>query len=301
MRRFNQKATMRTALFLILFFAATAAAEPQTPPVQRPYATAHDQPLDARQELVDKADDHLKYRVEFNGIANSRVPGYLYVPTAGKARYPAVLLQYGSGGNKNTNYIVALGKQFVSQGFVVLTIDIPNKGERRLKNRPNPFGGSVLETLGDYSRAVDYLLSRDEVDRNRLAYAGISWGAITGITFVAHDPRIKVMASMVGGGGFLGLVPDAPANVQAPAEQIIRQWDPVYHVPLIAPRPLLLLNVTRDQLVPRVLSDALHKAAGQGAEKLWLDTDHFFNGTDRAALGMRVVNFVRDKLDVPAD
>ena len=49
----------------------------------------------------------------------------------GKAKHPAVLLQYGTGGNKSTNYITELGRQFVARGFVVLTIDVPNRGERR--------------------------------------------------------------------------------------------------------------------------------------------------------------------------
>jgi hypothetical protein len=40
-----------------------------------------------------------------------------------------------------------------------------------------------------------------------MAYLGISWGAITGITYAAHDPRMKVVVSLVGGGNFLGWFP----------------------------------------------------------------------------------------------
>src|SRR5205823_6316971 len=99
---------------------------------------------------------------------------------------PAVLLQYGSGGNKNTNYIVALGRQFVEHGYVVLTIDVPGRGERKEKPAERRmFDGRFAETFGDYSRAIDYLCSRPDVDAGRVAYAGISWGAITGITFAA--------------------------------------------------------------------------------------------------------------------
>ena len=61
-----------------------------------------------------------------------------------------------------------------------------------------------MHYCGDYSRATDFLTARPEVDKDRLGFVGISWGAITGITYVAYDPRIKAMGSMVGGGNFLG-------------------------------------------------------------------------------------------------
>src|SRR5204863_839471 len=148
------------------------------------------------------------------GIKGDRVPAFLYVPKrkadAPRTAYPAILLQYGTGGNKNTNYIVGIGKQFVARGYVVLTIDSPNCGERKNKDKK---ASSILGKLdpeqvmhycGDYSRAIDFLVARPEVDKERLGYVGISWGAITGITFVAYEPRIKAMGSMVGGGNFIG-------------------------------------------------------------------------------------------------
>ena len=279
---------------------ATPQADGAASPVKPPYPVDHDAPLDPEERVVEQADTYTKLRVEFNGIRKDRVPGFLYVPRDGKKTHPAVLLQYGSGGNKKTNYIVALGQQFVGHGFVVLTIDSPNKGERRVKT-----GGGLLEALsrqgqfrwycGDYSRAVDYLVTRPEVDPDRVGYAGVSWGAITGITFAAHDERIKAVASIVGGGNFMGTIAD---KVQMPPEvvEMARSFDPVYHVALIAPRPLLLLNVTKDQLVPRFFAESLQNAAGEGAKKVWLDTDHFFRGIDRYAVLDDVINFMKESL-----
>src|SRR5262249_37303662 len=153
---------------------------------------------------------------------------------AGAKTYPAVLLQYGTGGSKTTDYIVAIGKQFVAQGFVVLTIDSPGRGERKNtdKKASSALGlldrEQIMHYCGDYSRAIDFLATRAEVDKQRLGYVGISWGAITGITYVAYEPRIKAMASMVGGGNFLGLY-----NAKT-AEKIAREGskssDPIYHV-----------------------------------------------------------------------
>jgi dienelactone hydrolase len=280
--------------------AAPPPAAPEIAADKVPYPVDHDAPLAAEERVVEKAAGYTKLHVEFNGIRKDRVPGFLYVPNDDHKTHPAVLLQYGTGGNKGTNYIVALGQQFVSHGFVVLTIDAPFKGERKPKDRD---GWTALLTeqgkfqwyCGDYSRSIDYLQSRADVDPNRIGYGGISWGAITGVTFVAHDPRVKAMASIVGGGNFMGFIAD---KVETPAEVVdaAKNFDPVYHVGLIAPRPLLLLNVTKDQLIPRFFSDSLHAAAGPGAKKMWVETDHLFRGIDRYAVLEDVIHFMSESL-----
>jgi len=303
-----------TLLLSLLAFGATTrelAGEerPEAKPVDpkkviAPYATDHAKPLEAKAEVVKEADDHTQYRVEFNGIKGDRVPAYLYVPKGkaarAKAPYPAILLQYGTGGNKTTNYIVAIGKQFVAAGYVVLTIDSPNCGERKNKDRKSAGGLSRISTeqvmhyCGDYSRAIDLLASRPEVDRERLGYVGISWGAITGITYVAYDPRIKAMGSMVGGGNFLGSY--TTKDAEKAAREGSKSSDPVFHVARIAPRPLLFINVTKDQLIMKPWAESLHKAAGEGSKVLWLETDHYFKGLDRAAVCTSVIQFMDKSL-----
>jgi uncharacterized protein len=280
----------------------TSASKNETVPV--PYAVAHAKPLEAKEEVVNQAEDHTQYRVEFNGIKDDRVPAYLYVPkrkaNSTPTPLPAILLQYGSGGNKKTNYIVEIGKAFASRGYVVLTIDSPNQGERRGKEKKSAglFGMAgteqVMHYCGDYCRAVDYLASRPDVDKDRLGYVGISWGAITGITYVAYDPRIKAMGSMVGGGNFLGLWTDKDA--EKAAREGSKSSDPICHVARIAPRPLLFINVTKDQLIMRPWAESLHKAAGAGSKVVWLEADHYFRGVDRVAVCSSVIDFMDKEL-----
>jgi dienelactone hydrolase len=284
---------------------AVAGGDP--PPISCPYQTAHDAPLDAKQDLVTEADDHTKFRVEFSGIKGDRVPGFLYVPKGGPLKRQAVLLQYGIGGDKKVNYIVDLGHQFVAHGFVVLTIDSPGRGER--KSAKGPKGGVAdwllgsegrdlfLQYCGDYGRAVDYLVSRPDVNPDRIGYVGISWGAITGVPYVAHDLRIKAMGSMVGGGNFLNLADVVSDKPNGDRNDKPIPIDPVRHVGQIAPRPLLLLNVTKDQLVARPFAEALHKAAGEGSKKVWLETDHYFTGIDRHEVGETVIGFMEESLN----
>lgn len=303
------------ALVLLLTLASFAAAQdrPAAPkPVDPPYPTAHEKPLAPKEKLVRQADHHTQYRVEFNGVRGDRVPGYLYVPrrkdagAAVKKSFPAILLQYGSGGNKGVNYIVAIGQQFADRGYVVLTIDSPFCGERRVKGKRRPGGAlgligtdQVMHYCGDYSRAIDFLAGRPEVQKNRLGFVGISWGAITGIIYVAHDPRIRAMGSMVGGGNFLGLF-SAKQALKAATEGS-KSTDPICHVARIAPRPLLLLNVTKDQLILRPWAESLHRAAGQGAKVVWVETDHYFQDVDRTAVCASVIDFMDTALTMPRD
>ena len=159
------------SLAAVLIALRPAWADDGKPPASPPYAVAHDAPLESAEAMVAVADDHTQFRVEFNGIKGDRVPAFLYVPKDKAPKRPAVLLQYGIGGNKKTDYIVALGKQFVAHGFVVLTIDSPLRGERAPKEKKkvdfflSDFGRDIfLQYCGDYSRSVDYLLSRPDVD-----------------------------------------------------------------------------------------------------------------------------------------
>ena len=164
----------------------------------------------------------------------------------------------------------------------------PQRGERKGPGKRGPNMVNLIavqawyrQHCGDYSRALDYLATRPDVDASRLGYVGFSWGAITGITFTAHDPRVRAMASVVGGGliGLLG-----------------KKLDPVNNVTRIAPRPLLFINAKKDQIVLRPFPTALHKAAGPHAIVKWYDTDHTFSNFDRAKIMALLADFMKKTL-----
>ena len=281
-------------ILLGLFFPVSVSGE--APGI--PYQTACQVPLHAVEKVAEETATFRRLRVEFDGIKGDRVPAFLYLPKVDKPLRAAVLLQYGSGGSKATDYIMEIGQQFVEHGFTVLTIDSPLRGERKSKDSKKPLLGLFSRALfaqycGDYSRAIDYLASRKDVDRARIAYVGISWGAVTGVTFAAHDKRVKVVASLIGGGSFGGLLSAWSSTGSAKARPSL---DPADNVRFIAPRPLLMLNVTKDQLIPRPNAEALHKAAGEGSQIRWVETDHYFSGVDRRKVIEGVIEFVQREL-----
>lgn len=282
--------SLRYALFLGgvigLALPCNAAVAGNAVGGKAPYPVNHNAPLRATDKVVAETPTYVQHRVEFDGVMGDRVPGYLYVPKGAPGKRPAILFQYGSGGSKDFGFHKQFAHDFAAAGFVVLTIDSFMRGERASKDKTaiELFAiqfdrDSFVRYCGDYSRAVDLLISRPEVDPKRTGYVGISWGAITGITFAAHDPRIRVVAALVGGAG---LADKILGRSPAEREQIARELDPLSQVGLIAPRPLLMINATADRLISRQHAEMLHHAAGAVSKVIWVDTDHDFRGPDRA-------------------
>ena len=282
---------MRTLLAFTLTAAVCLAADPKP---AAPFKVDHQAPLKAEAKVVGTEKNFTKYRIEFNGIEGDRVPGHLYLPKEIRGRVPAVLVQHGVGDKKHAKYIVECCRMLTARGIIALAIDAPERGERKRPGKDGPAMWNLpavrrwfQQHCGDYSRALDYLATRSDVDARRLGYVGFSWGAITGVTFTAHDSRVRAMTSVVGG-GLLSLLG--------------KKLDPVANVGRIAPRPLMFLNATKDQIVLRPFATALHKAAGKDAIVKWYDTDHIFTGTDLPKIMGMLADFMKKSLTAqPAD
>jgi len=235
--------------------------------------------LQARSTRVAEKD---RYRVE-NVLFCSRpdfwVPGNLYVPTTGKGPFPAIvspcghyplarmLPQYQSA------YI-----SLVKRGFVVLAYDPIGQGERRQYWNPETdateVGGPVFEhsmvgqqlllvgenltgyMVWDGIRAIDYLLTRSEVDHKRIGCAGHSGGGTLTKFITVADERVRCAAILEGGTSnawpthSIGLG-DAEQNLFPAALHGVDNVD--LHL-AIAPRPLLA-GIEHE-------SDGFNKAAG---------------------------------------
>jgi dienelactone hydrolase len=108
--------------------------------------------------------------------------------------------------------------------------------------------------LWDDLRTVDYLAARPEVDARRLGCVGLSVGGYRSFLLAALDPRIRVAVD-VGWMSSLGsLIERHVVNTIGFSFHIIglyRYLDLPDLAALIAPRSLLVINGSRDQLFPR--------------------------------------------------
>ena len=203
-----------------------------------------------------------------------RVPGLLLLPP-GPGPFPLVLLQHGAGGSKDADYLGPVRLPWAQRGLAVASIDFPLHGERvsaklseqllaTLASSSRPAQGAIAlfeefarQAVTDLSRALDALGALPEIDASRIGYGAFSLGAILGSLFIPYDARVRAAALAVGGAG---IGPKA--------------LDPVAHIGRFAPRPLLFVNATRDERIPRAAAEALHAAAGDPKEVLWFDAGH---------------------------
>ncbi|MGI9589785.1 MAG: alpha/beta hydrolase [Myxococcota bacterium] len=237
----------------------------------------HREPLGLWQRSVAAPGDAADLRVRLFEYSSrgARVPGRLLLPAEGDGPFPLVVLQHGARGSKDAAYMLPVAAPWARAGAAVASIDLPLHGERRnaklsglllgalgLEGRPTPAGRTILDefvrqAVCDLRRLVDVAAALPQVDGERVVFAGLSLGSIVGATYVAHDPRPRAAALALGGGGFGG--PDT---------------DPTHHVHRIAPRPLLFVNATRDETVPRSATEALYDAACEPKEIHWFDSGH---------------------------
>ena len=66
-------------------------------------------------------------------------------------------------------------------------------------NTTSSYRDHVIAWSKDLGRSIDYLETRPEIDRNKLAYQGFSWGGAMGAVLPAVEDRIKVCVLVVPG------------------------------------------------------------------------------------------------------
>ena len=173
-----------------------------------------------------KADLHarIKGKIQMDGFSIEKLifeslPGVyvtalVYVPDDHSKKHPAVLVPAGHATNGKIHYQL-LSQRLASRGYVVIAWDPVGQGERSQfwdaktsKSRYNlvcaehAVMGNLAYLAGanlarweiwDGMRAVDYLLTRADVDAERISINGTSGGGTQATLIAALDPRIKVV------------------------------------------------------------------------------------------------------------
>ncbi len=159
------------------------------------------------------------YRIDkliYESLPGIHVTALLYVPDAPAGKRPAVLLACGhSPLGKAYPAYQEIAARLARRGYVVLCWDPVGQGERSqfwdaargrsrynlvcgehavLGNHATIAGTSLVRYMvWDGMRAVDYLLSRDDVDPARLAITGTSGGGFQSLWIGALEPRIAAI------------------------------------------------------------------------------------------------------------
>ncbi len=221
---------------------------------------------------IDRSD----YRIEkviFESRPEVFVTANLYIPKKHKPPHPGIIVPLGHSTNgKSFYYYQYVCQSLARKGYVALPFDPFGQGERLQfldprtgkglygptgehdqAGRPMLLFGSQFEQyrIWDGIRAIDYLLSRPEVDPERIGCTGQSGGGTMTMWMAAMDPRIKAAAASDGQNENLagpnyappGAVDDAEQNIAGSLPEGVDRGDLFL---ACAPRPLLIEYSTTD-------------------------------------------------------
>jgi dienelactone hydrolase len=156
------------------------------------------------------------------------LPVYLFLPRNAKPPYQTVVFFPGADaflqrnpsdrlspaeGRARTDYLLRSGR----------AVAYPVYFGTYERKRPGAFERPAATSVAwrdiivaghkDLARTLDYLETRPDIDKTRLAYYGASFGALLGPVFTAVDPRFRVAVFLLGGLAFEPYAPEVdPLN-----------------------------------------------------------------------------------------
>jgi len=235
--------------------------------------------VEARHE---DSNDWIREQVSFKApYGDERIVAQLYLPKNGSPPYQTVVYFPGSGAltsgptdifensfefKYNVSFIMQTGRAVFYPAY---------KGTHERKDGIDPdlhlsceptheFSEYQIKVVKDVRRSLDYLESRDDIDSDRFAFYGFSWGGVVANIVLAVEDRFK--AAIVNVGGLISYGPPRP------------EADLLNFAPRVT-LPVLMLNGRYDLAVPLETSakPMFHFLGTKEPDKVLkiYDTDHW--------------------------
>jgi dienelactone hydrolase len=135
---------------------------------------------------------HAGYKIEKVEIpfGAASLPGYLHLPPGASGRVPCVVFL---GGMDNFKELLVLSPsdKFLERGMAVLAFDGPGQNEARITRKICCTESNFIDAG---KAAMDFLIARADIDKDRIGITGISMGSFWLTQIVAFDPRYKAAA-----------------------------------------------------------------------------------------------------------
>lgn len=216
-------------------------------------------PLNARTTGTLERDGYRIEKVIFETRPDVWMTSSLYLPDKREGKLPAVLAVHGHwAGARRDPAVQARCLGLVKLGFVVLAVDAFGAGERYTRPARGSYHGALYGSalwpsghtlLGmqvyDNQRAIDYLISRPEVDGGKLGITGASGGGNQTMYAGALDERITAVVPVCSVGTYQAYLHAAccVCEVLPGALRFAEEGDVLA---LVAPRALLVVSATKD-------------------------------------------------------
>ena len=213
--------------------------------------------------VLDKGSYTIE-KIAFESMPKIYVTGNLYVPKQRQGRVPAIVYVCGHAYSPHGDKAMYQrhGISFAKNGYVAFILDsiqiaetfalhhgVHSQGMYDWYSRGyTPAGVEVWNAM----RAIDYLQTRPEVDPERIGMTGRSGGAAMSWFTAAVDPRVKVVAPVMGISTYAANVAENTQKGHCDCMFPINSelHDMLHQGALIAPRPLLMMHGKKDALFP---------------------------------------------------
>ncbi len=240
-------------------------------------------PLNPRITGTLERDGYKVEKILFESRPGMLVSANFYIPTDRPGPFPGVIGTCGHSANgKAIDTYQSFCQGLARQGYAVLIIDPIGQGERvqydgRVRGgvREHLLGGNQQFLIGEFFgawrawdgiRALDYLLTREEVDPEHVGVTGNSGGGTETTWLAGLEPRWTMAAPSCFVTEFRrNLENELPADTeQCPPRAIALGLDHEDFMAAMAPKPVILLGKEKDYFDARGLEAALHRL-----KKIW--------------------------------
>lgn len=233
------------------------------------------------QEVSSRIEDSLSVsEVTYASPKGGRVPATLVVPR-GTGPFAGLVMQ--------RSMELEFGMRYAHYGAVVIYVDPPSfrpqaAGPRDILTFTDQDRAEQIQLIVDLRRTIDLLMARPDVDPERIAYLGVSYGGAMGGLLAGIDHRLQACVLIVGDGGWVTHETNSE-NLTMPVNEFFkdyRAWidamwpiEPIHYVSHISPTPLLFQNAVRDQYTN--VGDAIRyqDTAGEPKHVIWYDSQHW--------------------------
>ncbi len=247
-------------------------------------------PLQATEQPAAGTGAQREIRFSFDSEAGERVPGVLVVPTGATGRLPAVIALHGTGGSKEAMLPLLrqfaargmIGVAIDGRHFGERSGGVPDAYRAAILQTWKTGEGFpfIYDTVWDVMRLLDYLETRTDIDPQKIGAIGFSKGGFELYFAAAADQRLAASVPCIGVQSFgwalehnawqsrIGTIQSSvdgaaldsgarTVNAAFVKQFYARVVPGVHHefdgqvmLPLIAPRPLLVINGERDDRSP---------------------------------------------------
>lgn len=190
--------------------------------------------------------------------------------------HPAILMLGSLDPDKLPDWSTGL----VNEGYMLVAFTVAYPPDPDPARRPQwlyfdqrfahsyPLGGH--RACDDTKRVIDYLVSRGDMNRDKIGWMGSSSTGIPGLSVVTQGPRLAAIVAFVSTGAYRqwleswhtnGLWRGETKDLWPETEELLKKYDPILHVDKVYPTAVLMVSGGDDIVVDSKTAKAFADAA----------------------------------------